>query len=528
HLPFEKLVEELQPQRSLSHSPLFQVMLVLQNAPASELSLSGLSFQPLARDFEATKSDLTLSLSQTPHGLTGTLGYRTDLFESSTVSRMVEHLRVLLEAALASPDSRVGELPLLTEAEKKLLLTDFVSTEAPLPPPRSVHSLFEQRAALHPDAPAVACDGQVLTYGELDARANQLAWHLRSLGVGTDSCVALCLERSVETVVALLGVWKAGGAYVPLDPAQPALRLQSLVHEVSAPVVVTVARHASAFESSSAHVVRLDEDASVLSRLRTDAPPVEAHPDSLAYVLFTSGSTGRPKGVAVAHSQLFTYVDSVTQRLGLESCASFALVSTFVADLGNTVLFPALTTGGLLHVLTQECASSPAALADYFARHPIDCMKVVPSHLAALLTAPEPCLVLPRKRLVLGGESSTWALLQSVHALAPDCEVHNHYGPTETTVGVLAGRVQLPASTAASVPLGWPLAHSRLYVLDASLRPTPLGVPGELFVGGAQVTRGYLARPDLTAERYVPDPFSPSPGARMYRTGDRVRWLSDG
>nr|WP_253903091.1 non-ribosomal peptide synthetase [Corallococcus exiguus] len=526
HLPFEKLVEELQPQRSLSHSPLFQVMLVLQNAPVSELSLSDLSFQPLARDAEATKSDLTLSLSQSPHGLTGTLGYRTDLFEPSTVARMVEHLRVLLEAAIASPGMPVSELPLLTDSEKQRLLADFVSTEAPLPPHHSVHSLFEQRAALHPDAPAVACDGQVLTYGELDARANQLAWHLRSLGVGTDSCVALCLERSVETVVALLGVWKAGGAYVPLDPAQPALRLQSLVQEVSTPVVVTVARHASAFASSSAHVVRLDEDAATLSILRTNAPPRAAHPDSLAYVLFTSGSTGRPKGVAVAHSQLSTYVASVTQRLGLEACASFALVSTFVADLGNTVLFPALTTGGMLHVLTQECASSPAALADYFARHPIDCMKVVPSHLAALLTAPQPRHVLPRKRLVLGGESSTWALLQTVHALAPDCEVHNHYGPTETTVGVLAGRVQLSAST--SVPLGWPLAHSRLYVLDASLRPTPLGVPGELFVGGAQVTRGYLGRPDLTSERYVPDPFSPTPGARMYRTGDRVRWLADG
>ncbi|MBN8471529.1 non-ribosomal peptide synthase/polyketide synthase [Corallococcus exiguus] len=526
HLPFEKLVEELQPQRSLSHSPLFQVMLVLQNAPVSELSLSGLSFRPLERDFEATKSDLTLSLSQSPHGLTGTLGYRTDLFEPSTVARMVEHLRVLLAAAIASPEMLVSELPLLTDAEKQLLLTDFVSTDAPLPSPRSVHALFEQRAALHPDAPAVASDGQMLTYGELDARANQLAWHLRSLGVGTDSCVALCLERSVETVVALLAVWKAGGAYVPLDPAQPALRLQSLVQEVGAPVVVTMTRHTSAFASSSAHVVRLDEDASVLSRLGTNAPPSAAHPDSLAYVLFTSGSTGRPKGVAVAHSQLSTYVSSVTQRLGLEACSSFALVSTFVADLGNTVLFPALTTGGLLHVLSQECASSPAALADYFAHHPIDCMKVVPSHLAALLTAPEPRHVLPRKRLVLGGESSTWALLQTVHALAPDCEVHNHYGPTETTVGVLAGRVQLSAST--SVPLGWPLAYSRLYVLDASLRPTPLGVPGELFVGGAQVTRGYLGRPDLTAERYVPDPFSPTAGARMYRTGDRVRWLSDG
>ncbi|RKH14792.1 amino acid adenylation domain-containing protein [Corallococcus sp. CA053C] len=525
HVPFEKLVEELQPQRSLSHSPLFQVMLVLQNAPAAPLNLPGLRFQPLEREVEATKSDVTLTLTQTPEGLRGTLGYRTDLFVPSTVARMGEHLGLLLQAALAAPDSPLGQLPLLTEAERALLCEDFVTPKAPRPRLRAVPALIAHQATLHPERPAVACDGQVLSYGELEARANQLAWHLRALGVGTDSCVALCLERSVETVIALLGVWKAGGAYVPLDPAQPSQRLQSLVREVAAPVVVTVSRHAASFADTSAQIVRLDGDAETLARLRTDAPPGEVLPESLAYVLFTSGSTGRPKGVAVAHAHLATYVQAATERLGLESCASFALVSTFVADLGNTVLFPALCTGGLLHVLTQECASNPVALADYFQRHPIDCMKVVPSHLAALLTAPVPAQVLPRKRLVLGGESSTWALLETVHALAPECEVHNHYGPTETTVGVLAGRVQ-PAPS--SVPLGRPLAHSRLYVLDAVGGLAPLGVPGELFVGGAQVTRGYVARPDLTAERYLPDPYSPEPGARMYRTGDRVRWLSDG
>ncbi|RKH61617.1 non-ribosomal peptide synthetase, partial [Corallococcus llansteffanensis] len=527
HLPFEKLVEELQPQRSLSHSPLFQVMFVLQNTPEAALELPGLSFTPLERDFETTKSDLTLTLTPTPAGLQGALTYRADLFEPATVARLAEHLRTLLEAALASPATPVAELPLLSFTERQLLLETYGAPRADTASAEAVHALIARQAALHPERPAVACDGQVLTYGELEARANQLAWHLRGLGVDSDACVALCLERSVDTVVALLGVWKAGAAYVPLDPTQPSLRLRAFVQEVDAPVVVTWSRHAASFDAST-RLVRLDADAEELSRQRTDAPPGPVHTDALAYVLFTSGSTGRPKGVAVSHAHLATYVHAVTKRLGLEACSSFALVSTFVADLGNTVLFPALALGGLLHVLTQERASSPAALADYFARHPIDCMKIVPSHLAALLTAPEPRHVLPRKRLVLGGESSTWPLLQTVHALAPDCEVHNHYGPTETTVGVLAGRVELSSPAPATVPLGRPLEGTRLYVLDASLRPVPLGVPGELYVGGAQVTRGYLRRPELTAERYLPDPASLESGARMYRTGDRVRWLADG
>ncbi|WP_164003037.1 non-ribosomal peptide synthetase, partial [Pyxidicoccus caerfyrddinensis] len=530
HLPFEKLVEELQPQRSLSHSPLFQVMLVLNNAPPAELSLAGLSFVPLEREAEATKFDLTLSLTQTPRGLSGSLSYRTDLFDASTVSRMVEHLQTLLEATLASPGARVGELPLLSPSERTRLLESFNATTELLSSEEPLHTLIAEQAARHPERPALACEGQVLTYGELDARANQLAWHLRALGVGPESCVALCLERSVEMVVALLAVWKAGGAYVPLDPAQPALRLQALVEEVSAPVVVTVSAFAASFVASHVSAVLLDEDSRLLTGLSTEAPPRQVHPENVAYVLFTSGSTGRPKGVAVSHGQLAHYVHSATQRLDLKDCESFALVSTFVADLGNTVLFPALCTGGLLHVLPQEIASSPAAVAEYFQRHAVDCMKLVPSHLAALMTAAEPRHVLPRKKLVLGGESSSWALMEQVRALAPDCEVFNHYGPTETTVGVLAGRVELPTagSAPATVPLGRPLAHTRLYVLDERLQPVPVGVPGELFIGGAQVTRGYLRRPELTAERYLPDLYSPVPGARMYRSGDKVRWLADG
>ncbi|NMO13600.1 amino acid adenylation domain-containing protein [Pyxidicoccus fallax] len=531
-VPFEKLVEELQPQRDLSRSPFFQVMLILQNAPrpAAPEHPEPLSMQPVETEAVGSKFDLTFSFTHSSEGLAGSVTYSTALFREDTVRRLVTHLCTLLHGAVARPEARLSELPLLDDAERHQLLREERGARVDLPPESCLLSLIEAQAALHPARPAVACEGQVLTYAELEARANQLAWHLRSLGVGPETCVALCLERSVDTVVALLGVWKAGGAYVPLEPSQPAARLRTLVEEVSAPVVVTLSTSASSFTSSEAHLVLLDTDAGPLASQRTDAPPRVLSGENVAYVLFTSGSTGRPKGVAVPHAQLARYVQAATERLGLTECASFALVSTFVADLGNTVLFPALCTGGLLHVMPRELAANPAGVAAYFQRHAVDCVKIVPSHLAALMTAPEPRHVLPRKKLVLGGESSSWALLERVRALAPDCEVFNHYGPTETTVGVLAGRVEVPASasTPATVPLGRPLGHSRLYVLDAWLQPVPVGVPGELYIAGPQVTRGYLGRPELTAERYLPDLHSPTPGARMYRSGDRVRWLADG
>ncbi|NOK22422.1 amino acid adenylation domain-containing protein, partial [Corallococcus carmarthensis] len=530
HLPFEKLVEELQPHRSLRHSPLFQVMFTLRNTPDAAIQVEGgasaLELSPVESDVVAAKFDLNLSLAETPEGLAGELLYRTDLFDAATIVRMGEHLRILTEAALAAPDAPVGGLSLLSASERSQVLEGFNATADAFVAPGPLHALIEAQAARDPERPAVACGDQVLTYGALDTRANQLAWRLRSLGVGPEVRVGLCLERSVDMVVALLGVWKAGGAYVPLEPSQPAQRLRSLVEEVAAPVVVTASRHAEAFTSLAAHVVQLDTDAQLLAAQPREAPIHGATARSLAYVLFTSGSTGRPKGVAVEHAQLFQYVRAATERLRLEECASFALVSTFAADLGNTVLFPALCTGGLLHVLPQELASSPAEVAAYFQRHAVDCMKIVPSHLAALLTAAEPRHVLPRRKLVLGGESSSPALLEQVRALAPDCELLNHYGPTETTVGVIAGPAEIRPQ--APVPLGRALAHTRLYVLDEGLRPVPVGIPGELFIGGAQVTRGYLGRPGLTAERYLPDVHSPLPGARMYRSGDRVRWLPDG
>ncbi|WP_415841911.1 amino acid adenylation domain-containing protein, partial [Myxococcus xanthus] len=529
-LPFEKLVEHLQPERNLGRSALFQVLFVLQNAPVGPLSLPSLTVKPMGLiDKEAARFELSLSLGETPRGFEGLLQFSTDLFTAATAERMVFYLEQVLKAVTTRPESRLSQIPLLTDAERHQVLVEWNGSAQALRW-EAVHRCVEHHAERTPEAPAVRCEERELTYRQLEAQANQVAHQLRGMGVGAEVPVALCLERGVEWVVAMLGILKAGGAYVPLDPSQPESRLRALVEEVAAPVVVTQARHAATFEGLSARRVEMDGDAARLEAQPTEAPRVEVQPEQLAYVLFTSGSTGRPKGVAVTHGQLAHYVEAANARLGLAECTSFALVSTVAADLGNTVLYAALWTGGLLHVLTQERASSAAGVEEYFQRHGVECLKVVPSHLAALMSGAAPGQVLPTKRLVVGGEAASWSLLEQVAALAPGCEVHNHYGPTETTVGVLAGRVELPrrAESPATVPLGRPMGNTRVYVLDRSLRPVPVGVGGELFVGGAQVTRGYVWRPELTAERYVPDPFSMEAGARMYRTGDKVRWLGDG
>ncbi|QDE69016.1 non-ribosomal peptide synthetase [Myxococcus xanthus] len=529
-LPFEKLVEDLQPERNLGRSALFQVLFVLQNAPVGPLTLPALTVKPMGLiDKEAARFELSLSMGETPRGFEGLLQFSTDLFTEATAERMVFHLEQVLKAVTTRPESRLSEIPLLTDAERHQVLVEWNGSVQALRW-EAVHRCVEHHAERTPEAPAVRCEERELTYRQLEAQANQVAHQLRGMGVGAEVPVALCLERGVEWVVAMLGILKAGGAYVPLDPSQPVSRLRALVEEVAAPVVVTQARHAATFEGLSARRVEMDGDAARLEAQPTEAPRVEVHPEQLAYVLFTSGSTGRPKGVAVTHGQLANYVEAANARLRLAECTRFALVSTLAADLGNTVLYAALWTGGLLHVLTQERASSAAGVAEYFQRHGVECLKVVPSHLAALMSGVAPVQVLPTKRLVVGGEAASWSLLEQVAALAPGCEVHNHYGPTETTVGVLAGRVELPrrAESPAAVPLGRPMGNTRVYVLDGSLRPVPVGVGGELYVGGAQVTRGYVGRPELTAERYVPDPYSGEAGARMYRTGDKVRWLGDG
>jgi amino acid adenylation domain-containing protein len=463
--------------------------------------------------------------------LSATVEYSQGACTRGEAARVAEYFaRVARQACETRGAVGVGELELLSEGERDLLLRGWNETSKEYERVAGVVELFERAAAECGVRVAVECEGRALTYAQLNARANQLARRLRVMGVGPDVPVAICLERSIEMVVTLLGVLKAGGAYVPLDPAYSKERLAFMLEDVRTPVVLTQESLAAALPAHHAQVICLDSGWGALSGEGVENLPGAAAPENLAYVLFTSGSTGKPKGVAVEHRQLLNYVRGVSDKLALPPHSSFATISTFAADLGNTVIFPSLCSGGRLHVIAQERATDPEALADYFERHEIDCLKIVPSHLEALQKAGRPENIMPRRRLVLGGESSRRDWVEGLRRLAPDCRILNHYGPTETTVGVLTYEVEGGDAEphAQTLPLGRPLANSRAYVLDARLSPVPAGVAGELYVGGRGVARGYLGRPALTAERFIPDPFSGEEGSRLYRTGDLCRYAADG
>jgi amino acid adenylation domain-containing protein/non-ribosomal peptide synthase protein (TIGR01720 family) len=471
-----------------------------------------------------------LACVHSAEGLTTELHYDAGLFVAADVQRLLNGIQALLAAVVSRPEAPVAELDVLGEDERRELLVDFNSTGSRAPLTAGVHRVFEEQARRAPERDAVVCDGLGLTYAELNARANQVAHHLRALGVEPEVPVALCVERSIEMMVGVLGILKAGGCYVPLDPALPRERQAFMLEDTRAPVILTQEAFVGQFPDDGVRRLCLDRDWDTIAGESRENPAGGAGPENLVYIIYTSGSTGRPKGVAVEHRQLVNYVHGIVDRLALEEGGAFATVSALAADLGNTSVFPALWTGGTLHVLPHDQSFDTKAMADYFARHRIDFLKIVPSHLAALLGSSPAEGLVPHGRLVLGGETFRWDLVQRVRERSPDCRLWNHYGPTETTVGVLTHEVgPRPGAVPglSSVPMGRPLANSQVYLLDARLLPVPAWAAGELFIGGAGVTRGYLHRPELTAERFVPDLFSGEPGARMYGTGDLARRIPE-
>ncbi len=543
-LPFPVLVERLQPPRDPSRSPVFQVLYmfmkaqrlrdggiaaVIEEKAGGHLKLGGLDLESVPLRYLVGQFDLTLWVWEQGDGLRLIFKYNTDLFDRSTVERLAENFLALLEACVQRPDNAVETLSVLSSREQRQL----AASNQTVAPPRGsllIPRRFEAHARSAPHATALVADSEVLSAGDLNRRANQVAAHLRAKGVGPDVRVGICLERSADLIIAVLGILKAGGAYVPLDPALPKERLASIIDDAAITVVLTHQALSGKLTSPKITAIALDAQ-----RRELDARPdadlqVELHEANLAYVLFTSGSTGRPKGVGVEHRQLCNYVDAVSARLSLPVQSSYATVSTLAADLGNTAIFPALASGGTLHLISESVAADPEAFALYADRHRIDCLKIVPSHLRALMTSAQMKRALPRVCLVLGGEASSWEWVNRVKEQLPQTSrILNHYGPTETTVGVLTcelDAVALPHRSS-NVPLGQPLANTTMHVLGRGMQPLPIGVPGELFIGGSCVARGYVGRGDLTAERFVPDPFG-SPGARLYRTGDLVRRHVDG
>lgn len=472
----------------------------------------------------AAFGDLALGFTEDGDRLTGRLCYATDVLDPSSARRILDHYRTLMAGALAAPDRPLTELPLLSAAERDMIAA--LNGEPADVPEGAFHQLFEAQADKAPGAIAVRSQQASLTYGELNRLANQMAHLLRESGVGPEVTAGICMDRSVELVVAVLGVLKAGGAYVPVDPRDPDERRAGILRDARAGTVVT-----SGTAALPGHrVIELDATwAALAGRPVENVPTPASAASNAAYLLYTSGSTGRPKGVVVENRQLVGYIYSVMRRLGIDGPLRYAMVQPLTVDSSVTALFPPLCTGGEVHVVSRECALDAAKLADWVQTHSVDFLKIAPSHLRALQASPRFADLLPGRYLVIGGEASDWRWMSSLQRLVPQCRVINHYGPTETTVGVLTLAVaDHPDAQWGVTPLGVPLPGTRAHVVDESGREVPVGVTGELLIGGVNLARGYHGRHDLTAAAFVPDSLGDGCGERLYRTGDVVRRLGDG
>ncbi|HEX7333474.1 MAG TPA: amino acid adenylation domain-containing protein [Pyrinomonadaceae bacterium] len=503
----------------MSRSPLFQVMFVLRNTPTAVLELPGIQLGVLNAESGSAKFDLMLSMAEVTDGLVGWFEYNTDLFETATIQRMFGHFETLLEAIVADTGQAVSEMPLLTAAEQRRLLVEWNDNGTGYTGDACIHDRFEAQARRAPDATAVVFGEEEISYGELNQRANQLAHHLQSLGVGPETLVGICVERSVEMIVGLFGILKAGGAYVPLDPFYPAQRLALMLEDSQALVLLTQQRLNGALGAHDAKVVNIDSDWDVIARNSAGNPLSDVHPSNTGYVIYTSGSTGRPKGVVIEHRSTVAMIDWATGVFTADELSSVLASTSICFDISTFELFVTLSVGGQI-VLTENALHLRSLPDDV----DISLINTVPSAMAELVRMG----ALPGsvRTVNLAGEPLQNRLAQEIYENENIKHVYNLYGPTEDTTYSTFALVKKDAQQAP--PIGRPLANSQAYILDQRMQPVPVGVAGELFLGGAGVTRGYLRRPELTAERYIPDPFSEEPGARLYRTGDLTRYLSDG
>jgi aspartate racemase len=520
-MPFEKLVEEIQPERDLSHNPLFQVMFILQNTPGRTLELPGLAVSDLEVDNGTAKFDLTLSIVEGVEGLKATFEYNTDLFDEATVTRMAGHFRVLLEGIVADPDRRLSGLPLLTEVERHQLLVGWNETQADYPEDKCIHELFEAQVEQTPEAIAVVFDEEQLTYQELNRRANQLAHHLRRLGVGPGVLVGICLERSLEMVIGLLGILKAGGAYVPLDPAYPKERLAFMLEDSEVSILLTQERLVG---HSPLKVVCLDTDWESISQESQEDPITKTTADDVAYVIYTSGSTGKPKGVLGlnrgAVNRFMWMWESYPFEAGEICCQKTPL--SFVDSVWE--IFGPLLQGIPTIIISDETLKDPRQLVEILAAHRVTRIVLVPSLLRVLLDIYDDLQrLLPHLRIwVTSGEALSPTLLQRFRKSIPQGMLLNLLSADSTWYDTSKDK-SLPL-----VPIGRPISNTQVYILDAHLQPVPIGVSGELHIGGVGLARGYLNRPELTAERFIRSPFSNELGERLYKTGDLVRYRPDG
>ncbi|WP_129645515.1 non-ribosomal peptide synthetase [Peristeroidobacter agariperforans] len=532
-VPFEQVVEALQPERSLSRNPLFQVMFALQNAPMSELALSDLQMTLEDVIDESAMFDLLVSLYESGDVISGTLNYAEDLFDRSTIQRWVACFATLLRGLVDGVVDRVADLPLLPEAEREQVIRSFNATAMESGSPKLIHELFEEQVARTPDATAVEHEGDALTYQALNQQANQLARYLMSRGVGPDRPVAVCFERGLDMLVGLLGTLKAGGAYLPLDPNYPAERLQQMVADAAPPVVLTQEVLRSKLPSSAAELIVLDTVRAQLagqSDTNLTSAQTGLRPDHLLYVIYTSGSTGRPKGTAMPHRAMANLL--AWHRRELPAAGKRVLqFAAFSFDVAFQEMFSTLCDGGTLVLLDEWIRRDAHALSDFINDQRIDRLFAPPLMLQSVAESCQAIGQVPGhlKDVITAGEQlRVSAEIRGFFGKLPGCRLHNHYGPTETHVVTALTLSGDPQQWPTLPSIGKPIANTQIYVLDARRQPVPIGVAGELYIGGANVARGYLYRDELTSTRFVRDPFSDRPQARLYKTGDLARWRADG
>ncbi|HVM13413.1 MAG TPA: amino acid adenylation domain-containing protein [Egibacteraceae bacterium] len=524
-VPFERVVEAARPARAAGDTPVFQAMLVLHNLRLPELRVAGLELRPVDIESGTAVTDLALLLD-TGERLTGVLEYNAERFDAATAQLLVEHFRTLLAGVVADPDRRLSALPLLSDTERHRVLVEWNDTATDLGAPLCLHRLVEVQAEATPHAVAVTCGAATLTYGDLDQRANQLAHRLRRLGVGPELIVGVCMERSADTVVALLAVLKAGAAYLPLDPAHPPARLRFQLADAQVSAVLTQQRLADALPAQPAPFVPIDADWEEIALESTQRPTPVVTVNNLAYVIYTSGSTGQPKGVMVEHGAVCNHLRWRQRAAPLDETDAVLQRTPLVFDPSVWEVFGPLAAGARLVLPEPGTDHDGAALLRLIAEQDVTTVQAVPAVLNALLEQPQirDCGAL--RRVFCGGEPLSSEVAERFFARL-SAELHHVYGPTEAAIETTHWRCR-PGDGSAVVPIGRPIANATVHILDENLQPVPVGVPGELYIGGAGLARGYRNRPGLTQERFVPHPFSDVPGARAYRSGDRGRWRPDG
>ncbi len=515
-IPFEYLVKELQPERNLARNPLIQVMLSLE--PPLPTLPSGWTMTLTDVDTRTSKFDLSLELDDRPEGLVGWFEYSTDLFDQSTIVRMVGHWQTLLGSIVHNPDQSINELSLLTEAERQQVLVEWNDTAVDYTKDLCLHKMFEIQVARTPDAAAVVFEDQCLTYQELNSKINQLAHYLQEMGVGPEVLVGVCMKRSLEMVIALLAILKAGGAYVPLDPAYPQERLAFMLQDAQVPVLLTQRQLVENLPQHLSRMIHLDTDWLAIAQRSKENPTSRVMPEHLAYVPYTSGSTGQPKGVAIEHRNAVAFVQWATSVFTLEDLAGVLASTSICFDLSVFELFVPLICGG-----TVQLVENVLYLPDIPSDRQVTLVNTVPSAMAQLLRNHR--LPASVRTVNLAGEPLSSILVEQLYSQSTVQKVFNLYGPTETTTYSTYTQVEKGIWKSS---IGRPIANTQVYILDAHLQPVPIGVVGELYIGGNGVARGYLNRPELTAERFITDPFSQKPGSRLYKTGDLARYRLNG